>query len=53
MKEKFNFKAHKDELEDIDISPDKKVALTVCSERYIRAEAYSVYSNLIFSLFLL
>ncbi|KAA0702868.1 Prolactin regulatory element-binding protein [Triplophysa tibetana] len=29
MKEKLNFKAHKDELEDINISPDKKHIVTV------------------------
>ncbi|XP_052002708.1 prolactin regulatory element-binding protein [Xyrauchen texanus] len=29
LKEKLNFKAHKDELEDIDISPDKKHIVTV------------------------
>lgn len=29
LKEKLNFRAHKDELEDIDISPDKKHIVTV------------------------
>ncbi|XP_048009446.1 prolactin regulatory element-binding protein [Megalobrama amblycephala] len=29
LKEKFNFKAHEDELEDIDISPDKKHIVTI------------------------
>lgn len=34
LKEKFNFKAHNDELEDIDISHDKKVACVLFSEDF-------------------